>query len=155
MLALAEYTWTLTRYNVRMWCSDRGSLIGITFTWVEGFLKQRNKFETVLKWHGFLELNFRSIDLDILFDLFGETHLRKVLPPLPFLWYSFLVYLTKNKFFLVILLSESITNHQLIIWQKSGMVISFLGNIVIDYALILNYLVRPIVPNYGCRIKWI
>ena len=68
-----------------MWCSDRGSLIGITFTWGEGFLKQRKKFETVLKWHGFLELNFRSIDLDILFDLFGETHLRKVLPlpPLP------------------------------------------------------------------------
>ena len=49
-----------------MWCNDRGPLVGITFTWGAGFLIQRKKMEL----HGFLELNFRFIDSDVLFDLF-------------------------------------------------------------------------------------
>ena len=44
------------------------------------------KIEPVLELRGFLELNFRFIDSHVLFDLFGETHLRevsKLLLPLP------------------------------------------------------------------------
>ena len=57
-----------------------------------------------LELHVFLELNFRFIDSDALFDLFGETHLREVSnthTPSPGI-YVFSLFNQKSLFLLVI-----------------------------------------------------
>ena len=83
-------------------------------------------------------LNFRFIDSDVLFDLFGETHLREVSnthTPSPGI-YVFSLFNQKSLFLLVISWSETITYDQKVTWWYYFVAIVWL---ILYY--ILNYLV--------------